>query len=481
MSGLDLSTQRDNDKKNTQEGILNFYASDIWRGLSKFWWIVVLLAVVFTVLMGMFSYVRFSPTYTVSATFTVQTQAVSTSGGGITSYSYYYNRSTAEQLSETFPYILESNLLQAAVCEELGVKSVPATISATSVSGTNMFTMTARGKDAQQTYDVLVSAMKNYPSVAEYVIGSSKLVIISEPILPEKPSNTRNTIMYMCVGCAIGLVLGCAWIAVYVFTRDTIRTKKDLQKKMNMNCLGVLPKVTFKKYSKKVDRSILIINRLTGDSFLETVSEIGEGKKAIMITSAAPDEGKTTVSLNLTIALGQMEKKVLLIDADLRNPSVEKELNNFGKELVYNPDPYVEIKHINELNIDTLQFGVTEDDMWKVMQAEYFENCISKLKEQYDYIIVDAPPCALVSDPVTIASAVDSTILVIKQDTVRTTRIKYAIENLQSVNAHILGCVLNAAGSGITGYGYYYGGYGYSYNRYGYKKYGYGYGYKYGK
>ena len=489
MSGLDLSTQRDNDKKNTQEGILNFYASDIWRGLSKFWWIVVLLAVVFTVLMGVFSYVRFSPTYTVSATFTVQTQAVSTSGGGITSYSYYYNRSTAEQLSETFPYILESNLLQVAVCEDLGVKSVPATISATSVSGTNMFTMTARGKDAQQTYDVLVSAMKNYPSVAEYVIGSSKLVIISEPILPEKPSNTRNTIMYMCVGCAIGLVLGCAWIAVYVFTRDTIRTKKDLQKKMNMNCLGVLPKVTFKKYSKKVDQSILIVNRLTGDSFLETVrqmrnsvvSEIGEGKKAIMITSAAPDEGKTTVSLNLTIALGQMEKKVLLIDADLRNPSVEKELNDFGKELVYNSDPYVEIKHINELNIDTLQFGVTEDDMWKVMQAEYFENCISKLKEQYDYIIVDAPPCALVSDPVTIAGAVDSTILVIKQDTVRTTRIKYAIENLQSVNAHILGCVLNAAGSGITGYGYYYGGYGYSYNRYGYKKYGYGYGYKYGK
>ena len=114
-------------------------------------------------------------------------------------------------------------------------------------------------------------------------------------------------------------------------------------------------------------------------------------------------------------------------------------------------------------------------------QAEPESDVFVELKKKYDCIIVDAPPCALVSDPITIAEAVDSTVLVIKQDTVRTTRIRYALENLHSVNAHIMGCVLNAAGSGITGYGYYYGGYGYAYNRYGYKKYGYGYGYRYGK
>ena len=489
MAKKEVSPQFDNKEESTKGKELNFYMSDIWRGFHKFWWLCVLLAVVFALAFGVLSFLRFTPKYSVSATFTVQTQEVSTSGGGITTYSYYYSRTTAEQLSDTFPYILESNLLQSAVCEDLGVPVMPTSISATSVTGTNMFTMTATGRDAQSTYDVLVSAMKNYPSVAEYVIGSSQLVMISEPILPEAPSNSRNTVLFVALGFVLGTILGCAWIAVYVLTRDTIRTKKDLTEKVNIECLGIIPKVTFKKYNKMVDNSVLITNRLTGDSFLETVrqfrnavvSEMGEDKKAIMVTSTAPDEGKTTIALNLAIAMAQMEKKVIIVDGDLRNPSVAEQLKDVEGEELYNSDSNTEIRRFPSLRLDSLRFTVQEKDMWKIMRAEYLDNCIKELKKKYDCIIVDAPPCALVSDPITIAEAVDSTVLVIKQDTVRTTRIRYALENLHSVNAHIMGCVLNAAGSGITGYGYYYGGYGYAYNRYGYKKYGYGYGYRYGK
>jgi capsular polysaccharide biosynthesis protein len=178
--------------------------------------------------MAAFSFVSFKPIYKVSATFTVQTQDIAATGTGITSYSYYYNRTTAEQLSSTFPYILESNLLQSAVCEDLGVENLPATITATSVEGTNMFTMEAVGKDPQVTYDVLISAMENYPSVAEYVIGSSKLVMISEPIMPDAPSNSRGTLKNAVLGFMAGIILSCGFIVLYAVVRDTIRTKKDI-------------------------------------------------------------------------------------------------------------------------------------------------------------------------------------------------------------------------------------------------------------
>ncbi len=488
MAEKELTTQLNKKNSPEEQDALEFHLTDIWRGFLKLWWVCAILTVACSVGLSLFGIMRYTPSYVVSATFTVQTQDISASGSGITSYSYYYNRTTAEQLSTTFPFILESNLLQTAVCEDLGVSSLPASISATSVTGTNMFTMKAVGRDPQKTYDTLISAMKNYPTIAEYVIGSSQLVMISEPTIPESPSNSRNIIKNAFTGLFIGVALSCGVLLLYAIARDTIRTKDEIKEKINQICLGVLPKVTFKKHSKEIDRSILLVNPLINDSFVETVKQLRnsiisdtEGNtKSILFTSTSPDEGKTTVSLNLAIALGKIEKKTVVIDADIRNPSVEKTLKRYEKQNKGSLDSFSELKSIKELGIDILTFNTGEDGMFKIINTEYLEKMMDVLKQKYDYIIVDAPPCALVSDPITIAGVVDATVLVVKQDTVRTTRIKYAINNLYSVNAKVLGCVLNSAASGLIGYGYYYGGYGYAYSRYGYKKYGYGYGYKYG-
>lgn len=483
MSDLKSSTQL-----NTREpefAPIEIYVSDLWRGVKKFWWVCALLTVACAVLWSAFKFITFTPVYTVSATFTVQTQDISASGSGITSYSYYYNRTNAEQLSQTFPYILESNLLQTAICEDLNVSNMPATISATSVTGTNLFTMKATGKNAQETYDVLISAMKNYPSIAEYVIGSSKLTMISEPVLPDGPSNSRQVLKNLVFGGVAGVALSCVWIFIYAIMRNTIRTKEHIKEKLNQFCLGVLPIVSFKKYKSEIDRSVLMTNDLAGDTFLENmrkvrntiVDEAGEDVKAIMLTSSAAGEGKTTTSVNLAISLAKMGKKVILMDADIYNPSVLKTLEKFESTSFPHHDERINLKYIEDLDFGVITFNAEATENYKVMQTPYLKQCIDELKPECDYIIVDAPPCALSSDPVTIAGAVDATVLVIKQDSVRITRIKHAIDSLLSVDAKIIGCVLNAASGGITGYGYHHGGYGYKYTRYGYTKYGYGYGY----
>ena len=122
--------------------------SDIWRGTIKFGWIVVALAIVFGGVQFYRSYVRFTPEYTVSATFTVQTENKVLSGeNNVSAYSFFYNKNTAGQFADVFPDVVSNPILVNKVCEELGVAIMPASISAECITDTNMITLTATGRD----------------------------------------------------------------------------------------------------------------------------------------------------------------------------------------------------------------------------------------------------------------------------------------------------------------------------------------------
>lgn len=472
--------------------------SDLWKGLVKFWWVMVILGILGGAGIFVRSYYLYQPIYEVSATFTVNTQTLSLTGEGIPSYSYYYDNATAANLANTFPYIIQSNILADAIKEDLGYGYIPASLSADPVESTNMFTLTARGTDPNLTYDVLVSAMKNYPAVAKYLVGNVLLTTISEPEIPEKPVN-RFTYDVALKGIGIGCLLGAAWIFAYAFFRRTIKTKSDIHDQLKLETVGTLPEVTFKKYRKQeIDRSILLHNEKIGKGFLESVrvfrntfiNQLDEKEKVVLTTSTAPGEGKTTVITNLAISLADMKKKVLLIDADLRNPSVAGVLNLDLKKLVpAKKTKRYSVYELEEYGFSYLMFTPDNRSYWRIMSVEYLRKLFDSLRGEYDYVLVDTPPCGLVSDTVVVAEAADDLIYVVLQDTVRVSRILSGIDSLSGTGIRLMGAVLNGAQSGIAGYGedYGYGRYGHykSYSRYGYGYgyggYGYGYGYGYGE
>ncbi|MBR4034926.1 MAG: hypothetical protein IKJ04_08955, partial [Clostridia bacterium] len=312
-----------------REGYLEIRIPEIIKATRKFWWLCLLLMVIGAGVMFYRSYVRFVPKYQSSVTFTVQTQEIGSSNMGITSYSFSYNRSTATQLAQTFPSIIRSNILSDLICNDLGISYIPCTLSSSSVSGTNMFTVTATGYDPQVTYDVLCSVIENYPTVAEYVIGNIDLNILNQPEVPTSPSNALDYRVYIIKGAAVGFALGALWIFIYATMRQTIKNRKDIREKLNQHCIGTLPEVTFKKYNQEINRNVIITNPLVSDGYLESfracrnslISSIGDDK-VILVTSTAPAEGKTSVSVNLAISLANMNKRVVIVDADLRNPNV---------------------------------------------------------------------------------------------------------------------------------------------------------------
>ncbi len=463
--------------------------SDLWRGIIKFGWIALVLAVVFGGVQFYRSYVRFVPEYTVSATFTVQTENKVLSGqGGVSAYSFYYDRDTADQLATVFPFVVGNSVLKMQVCDDLGVSVMPASITANCVTGTNMVTLTARGGDPELTYKALLSVIDNYGTVADYIIGRTKLLMISEPIVPTTPSNKMAWQKSVLTAAAVGLLVGVAWIMIYAIMRKTIRTKEDIHNILNQHCIGILPQVIFKKYRRKINTDIVLTNPLIGNGFLESLrllrvavqSSLKDGEKTVVVTSTAPNEGKSIVTTNLAAIFAKSEKKVLVFDCDLRNSGITSLL---GKEelkpVTTDKESKFSIRHVESMGFDLLTFDTSPQSLQRVIRTSGINNMLSRFKEEYDLIIIDTPPCGVISDAAIIAGAADAILYVIRQDAVMQNSIRSGINMLLETDARFLGCILNGAAGGLGGYGgyYKYGGY-HRYYRHGYGR---GYGYGYGK
>lgn len=464
---------------------LRVLISDIWRGIIKFGWIAVVLAVLLGGVQFYRAYTGFVPNYKVSATFTVHTEnRVLTGDNGIAAYSFYYDRETADQLATVFPHIISNKILQTQVCNDLGVDSMPASVTAKCVSGTNMVTLTSSGKDPQLTYDTLLSVIENYPTLADYIIGRTKIVMINEPLVPEKPSNLGAWVSSTFSAALIGFVIGVGWIMVYAILRKTIRTKEDIRNILNQHCIAVLPNVVFKKYRREIDKSIILTNPLVGNEFLESLrlmrsslqGLLKDGKNTVMVTSTAPAEGKTVVATNLASIFAKEGKKVLLIDADIRDSGLQKLFGKNTEKTVSEENKIFRIENVNSLGFDLLTFSKRFDNVQRIIRTEEIKKCMSLFKKEYDIVFVDTPPCGVISDALIIAQTVDCIVYTIREDAVMQNTIRAGISSMLETEAEFLGCILNGAVSGFGGYsGYYrYGGY-YSNYRYGYSsKYGYG-------
>ena len=469
---------------------IKIYLSDFLKGIKKFWWLCVALAVAaggFKLTVG---YLNFKPSYTTSAICTVSTQNSSATIGGISVYSFYYDSSTASQIAKTFPHIMSSNILQDAICEDLGIPALPAALSVSCVSDSNMITITSTGSDPKKAYDVLMSAIKNFPDAAKYVVGNIRLTVISDAFIPAKPSNSNSFVKAAIKWALIGFALGLAWIVFYVFQRSTVRTKNDLKAELNIEAVGTVPQVSFKKHSKQVNQSVLVTNPKIGSGFLESVrvmrntfvNSLEPHEKVVMVTSTAPGEGKTTVITNLALSLADCGKNVLLVDADIRNPSVAPLLGIDPEQIEISEETELySISRLEDFKISYMSFKDSDEANSSRMNTESIKKAFDSVREKYDLVLVDTPPCGLISDSLFIAQASDAALYVVLQDTVRVSKIRSGLDNLMSSNIRIIGGVLNGALSGITGYGYNYG-YGYGYGKYGYGGYKYGkYGYGYGK
>ena len=195
----------------------------------------------------------------------------------------------------------------------------------------------------------------------------------------------------------------------------------------------------------------------------------GEDVKTIALTSTLPNEGKSKISLDLALSFASLGAKTLLLDADNRNSvlpgrlSIKKVPSGLSNYLSGKSYKFENI--VNKTNVDNLYLllaGPTAPNFTELLEGEKYKTLMDKLRQDFDYIIVDCPPIGLVIDAAIIAKECDGILMVIEQGRIKKRYAKKATDQLNMSGAKILGTVLNKTQSSSSEYGYG-------------KKYGYGY------
>ena len=443
---------------------------DVYHGVKRLWWLFIGLIIICAVQSYFSVSTSYQSKYVASATVSV------TSAGGMD----YVNAQSAQQMAEVFPYILTSGVLKDVVAEDMGLDSMPGSIDVKADDGTNLLTISVSGNDPQMAYKTLKSVIKNYPKVAEFVLGETKLTILDETGIPTDTKRVEVIRGSYKRGALKGAIIDCVILLLYVLSRRTVKSRKDLKKNINLQDLGSIPYVRTKKRKKETFyNSVSLLNERISMSYLEAIRKLRirimkdvEKKEyqTLLVTSSIPGEGKTTLSANLAISIAQQGKKVLLVDCDLRNPSIAGVMNE--------QEPHPGLGSVLKKEVP-LSEAITNVKLPKERTNENgsLHVIFGGAPDGENSLLIGSEHMRALADAPLLGKYVDAALYVIRYDYTKLREIREGVESLALSGIDMLGYVFNGDNSsGGQGYGYgyrrygNYGSYGSHYGSYG--KYG---------
>lgn len=431
-----------------------------FKSLPKMWPLVVIPIIVCVLIILLVANHNYVPMYTASTTFTVNIKDEQV----ISNQTAFYDNVAAEQMAQTFPYILTSNLLQRRVAADLGT-ALTSSINASVVENTNLLTLSVSDPDPQKAYDTLNAVIKNYPPISEPIVGKVTLNILDETGVPTTPDNPKIFHQQILRGFLLGLIIAFMWTLLVFSINRTVASENDIKKEFGLDSLGSIPKIKNKKRSSKIYRYYLItdsdMTQVLGESFRKIRNKIEyiahqQKIKKILITSASAGEGKSMFSANLSISLAQAGNKVTLIDCDVRHPTgrmifkIEPGcgLSDYLKGDLSLED-YIESSKTDILSKgEHLTFfagGSAVSDGTSLLSSQKMDKLIAYAEKESDYVILDSAPVGIITDSVVLSKNVDASILIIKNDFSRVDIINDAIEHLCENDIQIIGAVFNTA------------------------------------
>lgn len=461
--------------------------SRFFRELKKLWLPAIIVTAAFAALFALRAKMNYTPMYQSRAMFTVSSGY---SSDDILSYSYYYDNEAAKQLAAAFPYMLGTDVMNELVKNELGVSYINGSIRAEAVADTNLFILTVTSSDPQDAYDILEAVIASYPRVALYMVDYSQVIMKSEPTVPTAPYNSFSWKGSAVKGGMLGFGLNCLAALVLAMMRKTIFSAADLKASANVPILASVARTSAKK--RRSGKGIISLTHAGVDpDFVEAMRGLRikllramtePGAQVILVTSTLPGEGKTTISANLALSLASSGLRTVLIDTDLRKQDTKAAVgvNDTRPGLPeYMTDSNIEVASmLSPVPGSSLEvICSTAAKRRPPMNAHKLEQLIERLRPDYDYIVLDTPPCGIISDAKFICRCADAIVYVVRHDYASRNQIVDSMQELADQKANLTGCVLNdtPAVSHSKRYGYGQYGYGkYGYGKTGYKKYGYG-------
>ncbi|MFK8115191.1 MAG: polysaccharide biosynthesis tyrosine autokinase [Rubripirellula sp.] len=335
---------------------------------------------------------------------------------------------------------------------------------------------------AQQRYDEVFRRLQELDLAGNYAGFSTDL--LAKPI-PALAQSWPKLPLSMAVGLLLGGLLGLSTGVIAEFADSTFRDAKDLEAAVGSTILTHVGTFDMPKLREMVDPDSTLAPQLctyhaprsqeaevyrTARTSLLLASK-RQNRKAIMVTSPAPGDGKSTTISNLAISLAQAGKKVLLVDADLRRPMIQNLFgtdDHVGVADVVIGDMLLKdaVQSCDQENLTLLTHGTRTSAPSELFETFEFSQMLEQARRDYDIIFLDAPPVLAVTDPAIIASLADATLLTVQVTKNGRRPVERAVEILNDVGVELTGVIVNNSDLKVKGYGY-------SHDKYGY---GYGYG-----
>ncbi len=401
-------------------------------------------------------------------------------------------RAVGAELQKSFP----NDVVQSCFRVENDVivpSSLKETIQITSVDDTSALTVKTTTKDPEIAAAICNTLAVIAPGFIEEAVGVGSISTIDTARAnhtPVAPSTMKNT----AIGVLIGMLLTMAVIFFIDFFDNTVKNTEELSERYEKAIIGAVQKVELDKPKKKGDQKTTepVYVHLTDDnipfSIVESYKLIRTNitfalstfeKKILAISSANPNEGKSTAAANIAIAAAQSGNSVLLIDADMRKPvqhKIFKLKNKKGLSSAISKIDSVDSciqKSVME-NLDVMTAGTIPPNPSELLSSASAAEMFDMLSKRYSLIIIDLPPVCVVSDALTLSGNVAGMVMIAKYGETTFDSLEEAKRRIEQANMNLLGFILGQIETKHHNAKYY------SYkNKYGYGSYGYGYGYAY--
>ncbi|MFH1221348.1 MAG: polysaccharide biosynthesis tyrosine autokinase [Candidatus Eisenbacteria bacterium] len=288
------------------------------------------------------------------------------------------------------------------------------------------------------------------------------------PASPVRPQKRRN----LAFGAVVGLVLGLGGAFLLDYADSSVKTPLDVDKSGSLAILGSIPRIRTK--TRKHDRSSGIISHLLtrqparsplAESYRTVRTNLqftspDRPVRTLLVTSALPGDGKSTVAANLAIAMAQMGLKTLLVDTDFRKPVLRKvfEVRQTDGLTEFLAD---KIRFENAVaktrveNLTLLPAGALPPNPSELLGSRKMESLIERLKSEYDYVIFDSPPVLAVTDATVLGSKLDGTVVIVSAGRTDRMALKRTREILGRVRANVLGVIMHMVKPVSGRYAYY--------------------------
>jgi len=395
--------------------------------------------------------------------------------------SAFYASAFGTQRVQSYADLATSGQVMNEVIKRLDLNLTPAQlaskVSATVATNTVLITLEVKdpsARVAQQLTRALSTEFTSYLAEVETPTGKDSAPVkatVTDEATFDGTAVSPDTVLNIAIGAILGLIIGAALAVVRDLLDTTIKTPHDIETAAHAAVM------THVAYDPSLENSPLLTDAGTESARAEAFRvlrtnlqflDLDNPPRSLVVTSAVPNEGKTTTATNLAIALAQAGKQVLLVDGDLRRPQVAKRLHletsvGLTTVLVGRSDVASSVQVHHDSGVHVLSSGPIPPNPTEVLQSQAMRHLVARLQSSYEYVIIDAPPLLPVADASIMSTDTDGSILVTRHAKTTKEQLRQAANRIEQVGGRLFGVVVNMSPRrkrGYDGYGY---GYGYGY------------------